>query len=271
MLVPVVAEALQRAGVDRREVGFTCAGSCDYLTGGPFVFVSNLEAAGAWPPISESHVEMDGAWALYEAWVRLQHGDIDTALVFGSGKSSPSKPAEVWAQQLDPYYLAPAGRGSRLARGARKRGCCSIGARPPNATSPKWSSRSRRQALDNPNAEVRGEHRTSTTCSRRRTCARRCAGTTSRRSPTARSRSCSPAVTARGACAHARRGYVASTIASRCTNPGCATSATSSSTTLAARKAGYDGGPLDVAELSATFSPQELILREALGLPADTM
>ena len=22
---------------------------------------------------------MDGAWALYEAWVRLQHGDIDTA------------------------------------------------------------------------------------------------------------------------------------------------------------------------------------------------
>ena len=71
--------------------------------------MQNLEAAGAWPPISESHVEMDGAWALYEAWVRLQHGDIDTALVFGSGKSSPSKPGELWAQQLDPYYLAPLG------------------------------------------------------------------------------------------------------------------------------------------------------------------
>ena len=92
LLVPIVTEALERAGLDRREVGFTCAGSCDYLTGGPFAFVSNLEAAGAWPPISESHVEMDGAWALYEAWVRLQHGDIDTALVFGSGKSSPSQP-----------------------------------------------------------------------------------------------------------------------------------------------------------------------------------
>ena len=49
MLVPVVAAALRRAGVDRREIGFTCAGSCDYLTGGPFAFVSNLEAAGAWP------------------------------------------------------------------------------------------------------------------------------------------------------------------------------------------------------------------------------
>ena len=109
LLVPIVTEALARAGLDRREIGFTCAGSCDYLTGGPFAFVSNLEAAGAWPPISESHVEMDGAWALYEAWVRLQHGDIDTALVFGSGKSSPSKPDEMWAQQLDPYYLAPLG------------------------------------------------------------------------------------------------------------------------------------------------------------------
>src|SRR6266851_5783190 len=109
LLVPIVTEALQRAGLDRREVGFTCAGSCDYLTGGPFAFVSNLEAAGAWPPISESHVEMDGAWALYEAWVRLQHEDIDTALVFGSGKSSPGPPAEIFPLQMDPYTLTPLG------------------------------------------------------------------------------------------------------------------------------------------------------------------
>ena len=31
---------------------------------------------------------MDGAWALYEAWVRLQHGDVDSALVYAFGKSS---------------------------------------------------------------------------------------------------------------------------------------------------------------------------------------
>src|SRR5881392_1006988 len=109
LLVPTITEALQSAGVDRRDIGFTCAGSCDYLTGGPFAFVSNLEAAGAWPPISESHVEMDGAWALYEAWVRLQHGDIDSALVFGSGKSSPGTPAEIYPLQLDPYTLSPLG------------------------------------------------------------------------------------------------------------------------------------------------------------------
>src|SRR5262249_55078089 len=52
--------------------------------------------------------------------------------------------------------------------------------------------------------------------------------------------------------------------------PGMRDLTRSPSTTLAARKAGYDGGPIDVAELSATFSPQELILRDALGLPTDT-
>ena len=98
-LFPVISEAIQRAGIERREIGFTCAGSCDYLSGQTFAFVSNLEAVGAWPPISESHVEMDGAWALYEAWVRLQHGDIDLALAFGSGKSSPGRPDEIYPLQ----------------------------------------------------------------------------------------------------------------------------------------------------------------------------
>jgi len=52
--------------------------------------------------------------------------------------------------------------------------------------------------------------------------------------------------------------------------PGMRDLTTSASTTLAARKAGYDGGPLDVIELSSTFSPQELILRDALGIDADS-
>ena len=80
------------AGIDRHDIGFTVLGQLR-LPLRPGVRVrADLEAVGAWPPISESHVEMDGAWALYEAWVRLQHGDIDLALVFGSGKSSPGKP-----------------------------------------------------------------------------------------------------------------------------------------------------------------------------------
>jgi len=67
MLLPTITDALTTVGLTRRDVEFTCSGSADYLTGGTFTFVAMLEAAGAWPPISESHVEMDGAWALYEA------------------------------------------------------------------------------------------------------------------------------------------------------------------------------------------------------------
>ena len=86
-----VTDALAAVGLTRDDVGFWCSGSADYLTGAPFAFVSQLEATGAWPPVSESHVEMDGAWALYEAWVRLQHGDIDVAVVYAAGRSTAAE------------------------------------------------------------------------------------------------------------------------------------------------------------------------------------
>ncbi len=60
-----------------------------------------LDGVGAWPPISESHVEMDGAWALYEAWTKLLTGDADTALVYGYGKSSPGSVRDVLTRQLN--------------------------------------------------------------------------------------------------------------------------------------------------------------------------
>ncbi|GII01033.1 thiolase domain-containing protein [Planobispora takensis] len=107
LILPVLDEVRERSGL--RTFGFTCSGSCDYLAGAPFSFVSALDALGAWPPISESHVEMDAAWALYEAWVRLQHGDVDSALVYGFGKSSQGDLREIMTLQLDPYYLAPLG------------------------------------------------------------------------------------------------------------------------------------------------------------------
>src|SRR3954471_18839183 len=110
MLLPTITTALADVGLTRRDVGFTCSGSADYLTGGTFTFVQMLEAAGAGPPIPESHVEMDGAWALHEAWVRLQHGDVDVALVFSSGRASLGiSLRETLTFQLDPYYLAPLG------------------------------------------------------------------------------------------------------------------------------------------------------------------
>ncbi|HWE30614.1 MAG TPA: thiolase domain-containing protein [Polyangia bacterium] len=107
LVMEVVTAALDAAKLDRHAIGFCCSGSSDFLTGMPFSFVAALDAVGAWPPIQESHVEMDGAWALYEAWVRLQHGDIDTALVYSFGRSSLGDLQDVLVTQLDPYYLAP--------------------------------------------------------------------------------------------------------------------------------------------------------------------
>ena len=107
MIIPVVHDAVVQSGIPKAEIGFTCSGSCDYLIGGPFTFVSGLDAIGAWPPIKESHVEMDAAWALYEAWVMLQTGEVDSALVYGFGKASLGDVTAVFGLQCDPYYLAP--------------------------------------------------------------------------------------------------------------------------------------------------------------------
>ena len=107
MLMPVVAEVFGNIGIAKDDVGFICSGSTDYLIGGPFSFVAALDAVGVWPPRAESHVEMDGAWALYEAWVLLQEGEIDAALVYAFGRSSMGDLSEILSVQLDPYYLAP--------------------------------------------------------------------------------------------------------------------------------------------------------------------
>jgi acetyl-CoA acetyltransferase len=107
MLTPIFREVYAQTGLTRRDIGFWCSGSSDYLAGRAFSFVQAVDAIGASPPIMESHVEMDGAWALYEAWVKILTGEVDTALVYGFGKSSGAQLSRVLALQLDPYLLAP--------------------------------------------------------------------------------------------------------------------------------------------------------------------
>src|SRR3954454_6541025 len=107
MLMPAIHAALEQVDMTIDDIGFTCSGSTDYLAGTAFSFVSTLDGVGPWPPIQESHVEMDGAWALYEAWVKLQMGEIDSALIYSYSKASPGNIREVLTRQLDPYFVAP--------------------------------------------------------------------------------------------------------------------------------------------------------------------
>ncbi|WP_278255933.1 hypothetical protein [Nocardioides convexus] len=81
-------ELYEQTGWTRRDVGFWCSGSSDYLAGRSFSFVQAVDAIGVIPPVNESHVEMDLAWAMYEAWIKIQTGEVDTALVYAFGKSS---------------------------------------------------------------------------------------------------------------------------------------------------------------------------------------
>jgi acetyl-CoA acetyltransferase len=107
MLVPIFREVFQQTGLTKSDIGFWCSGSSDYLAGRAFSFVSAVDAIGAFPPVMESHVEMDGAFALYEAWVKVLTGEADIALAYGFGKSSAGDLRRVLALQLDPYLMAP--------------------------------------------------------------------------------------------------------------------------------------------------------------------
>jgi acetyl-CoA acetyltransferase len=107
LLVPILAECYEQTGWTRRDVGFWCSGSSDYLAGRSFSFVAAIDAIGVLPPVNESHVEMDAAWALYEAWLKIQTGEVDTAIAFGFGKSSAGVLRRTLTMQLDPYTMTP--------------------------------------------------------------------------------------------------------------------------------------------------------------------
>lgn len=107
MLIPCFQRLYADLNISRTDIGFWCSGSSDYLAGRAFSFISAIDAIGAVPPIHESHVEMDAAWALYEAWVKIATGEVDVALAYGFGKSSAGDMDTVLALQTDPYTVAP--------------------------------------------------------------------------------------------------------------------------------------------------------------------
>ncbi len=155
MLVPIFAEVFDRTGLSKKDIGFWCSGSSDYLAGRAFSFVAAVDAIGAFPPIHESHVEMDAAWALYEAWLKIRMGEVDTALVYGFGKSSAGQLRRVLSLQLDPYVVAPLWPDSVSIAGIQARMGLDAGL---------WSekdlaevaARSRADAAGNPAAQISG-------------------------------------------------------------------------------------------------------------------
>ncbi|MEU6546159.1 thiolase domain-containing protein [Streptomyces sp. NPDC046859] len=259
MLMPVLHEVLARTGLRSADLNFVCSGSSDYLAGRAFSFTLALDGVGAWPPISESHVEMDGAWALYEAWTKLLTGDADTALVYAYGTSSAGSLRDVLTRQLDPYYVAPLWPDSVALAALQAQALIDAG----EADEPALvavAARDRENAAGNPHAQLRGpvphgEHVVRPL--RRGDC---------------------PPVGDGAAAVILAAGERARALTARpawirgidhrveAHGLGVRDLTDSPSTRLAAERAGAFERPVDTAELHAPFTSQEIVLRKALRL-----
>jgi len=267
MLIPVVKEAIEKSGVPKKEIGFTCSGSSDYLAGQSFSFVMAVDSLGAWPPIAESHVEMDGAWALYESWLKIQCGEADSALVFCFGRSSPGRLRETLTLQQDPYTLAPLGADPVVLAALQARALLE-GSDHTERELAEIVARSRRDARDNEFAQLAGDFEVDELMAepyfvsplRMHDCPPISDGAAAivlAADDLAR-RTCEKPAWIRGIDHRIESHY-----------PGVRDLTRSPSTRLAGQKAGAGDAPLDGAELHAPFSHQELILRDALDLAAD--
>ncbi len=267
MVQPVIQSALEAVGARISEIDFTCSGSSDYLAGQAFSFVMTLDAVGAWPPIAESHVEMDGAWALYEAWLKIQSGHADTALVYGYSKASPGDLPRVLSRQLDPYYYAPLWPDSIAMAGLQARAMLDSGAITEHEMA-AIAHRSRTAAESNPHAQIKGsppveellEAEFISEPLRRHDCAPISDGGVAvvlAAEDRAREWSGRPAwITG-----------IDHRVDSH--NFGARDLTRAPSVALAAEKAGVHDGPVQVAELCAPFTHQEKILRNELALGDD--
>jgi acetyl-CoA acetyltransferase len=264
MLLPVVAEVFGSIGITKDDVGFICSGSTDYLIGGPFSFVAALDAVGVWPPRAESHVEMDGAWALYEAWVLLQEGEIDAALVYCFGRSSPGNLSEILSVQLDPYYMAPLWPDPTSLAALQAQSMIDAGLAT-EADFAAVAARARRSALANPKAQVAYDRSVETLLAEDYEVA-----PLRRHALPPLTDGCAAIVLAAGDRAYelCERPAFITGIDHRIETHaiGARDLTRSPSTTLAGQKAGVAKAKVDLAELHAPFAHQELILSEALGL-----
>jgi acetyl-CoA acetyltransferase len=196
-------------------------------------------------------------------------GHAESALLYGFGKSSPGELPIVLSQQLDPYYLAPLWVDTIAFAAMQARTMLDSG-EITEADMAEVVARSRNNALANPHAQLKGDQ-TAADLLKEATYV----------SPL-RLHDCCPI--SDGACA-----MIICTIekAEEWGKPyaiikgidhriethhiGSRDLSRSVSTEIAGEAVGVKNGKVDVAELYAPFSHQEIILKKALGLGDDTV
>jgi acetyl-CoA acetyltransferase len=265
MLVPIFAEVFLATGLTKADIGFWCSGSSDYLAGRAFSFVQAVDAIGAVPPAMESHVEMDGAWALYEAWVKILTGEAEIALAYGFGKSSGAQLRRVLALQLDPYLVAPLWPDSVSIAALQARLGLQAGLWTEKDMA-EVAARSRAAAVANPQAQVSGDIEAEELLGRPYV------------AEPLRAHDCAPvgdgaavviiASERRAGDLCARPAWITG-FAHRIDSGSLGARDLLAVPSAAAAARGAGAGPsrgVELAELHAPFSHQEIMLREALGL-----
>ncbi|GAB3489294.1 thiolase domain-containing protein [Amycolatopsis cihanbeyliensis] len=265
MLVPLLAEVFEQTSLSKEDIGFWCSGSSDYLAGRAFSFIAAVDALGAFPPMHESHVEMDAAWALYEAWLKIRTGEVDTALVYGFGKSSAGRLRRVLALQLDPYLVAPLWPDSIGIAGIQARMGIEAGLWSEREMA-EVAARSRADARANPVAQLSGEVEAATLLERPMF------------ADPLREHDIAPVTdgaavlvlaAADRAGELADRPAVITGIEHRVDSPALGARDLTRSPSAGAAGAAAGGDGVQLAELHAPFTHQEIILRRALGLGAN--
>ncbi|KUH99603.1 lipid-transfer protein [Mycolicibacterium acapulense] len=267
MLMPCFHQLYDELGLKQTDIGFWCSGSSDYLAGRAFSFISAIDSIGAVPPINESHVEMDAAWALYEAYIKILTGEVDTALVYGFGKSSAGVLRRVLALQTDPYSVAPLWPDAVSMAGLQARFGLDAG---------KWTAEQMAQvALDAMTAAGRTDSEKPAKSIDELLERPYFADPLRRHDIAPITDGASAIVLAAGDRARELRENPAwiTGIEHRIETPilGARDLTTSPSTAASAQAAtGGDAGSIEVAEIYAPFSHQHLILTEAIGLGGKT-
>ncbi|MFB1294658.1 thiolase domain-containing protein [Mycobacterium sp. pW049] len=267
MLMPCFHRLYSELGLKQTDLGFWCSGSSDYLAGRAFSFISAIDSIGAVPPINESHVEMDAAWALYEAYIKILTGEVETALVYGFGKSSAGTLRRVLSLQTDPYTVAPLWPDAVSMAGLQARFGLDSG---------KWTAEQMAQvALDAQTASPRVDRLEPGTSVEELLEQPYFADPLRRHDIAPITDGASAIVLAAGDRARELRENPAwiTGIEHRIETPvlGARDLTTSPSTAASAAAAtGGDASSIEIAEIYAPFSHQQLILKEAIGLSDST-
>jgi acetyl-CoA acetyltransferase len=211
---------------------------------------------------------MDAAWALYEAWVAIQTGEVESALVYGFGKSSPGDLHEIMTLQYDPYYVQPLWPSMVDVSAMQARAYLDASGREEDDLA-EVAARAQRNGRSNPHAVRSGN------VSANDVLAQPLTHDPLRDADIAPITDGTAAIVlaagdlARSVCA--RPAWIRG-IEHRIEAHGLGVrDLTTSESTKAAGLAAHVNGNVDIAELHSQFSHEELMLAEALGLNGDTV